>query len=196
MSNITIVQQIEELSVYKNYLDESEQRKLIVWFELLRNAFQNNDINKSQRELLCRLMVEQCTPERCKNTGALLFYVPYALRCYFILGDFSVVSLKNMKELYALLASSDLIEVLDCHFFYHQLLGFPKRLVSIIKDADKESAQASVDVKLFVSAIKQANRMIMGPLYELEYLPSIESDSAWKKLPWLKWQLETMKNVI
>ncbi|WP_334058013.1 hypothetical protein [Alteromonas sp. S005] len=196
MNNITVVQQIEELSVYANYLDESDRRKLVVWFELLRNALQSNDLNKSQRESLCRLMVAQCTPNRCKNAGAVLFYVPYALRCYFILGDFSEGNLMSMKGLYALLDPEDLIEVLDCHFFYHQLFGFPKKLASIIEDADKQSAQSSNNVKEFVSAIKQANTMTMGALDKLEYLPSVKSDSAWKKLPWLKWQLDTMKSVI
>lgn len=196
MNNITIVQQIEELSVYANYLDESDQRKLVVWFELLRNTLQSNDLNKSQRESLCRLMVAQCTPNRCKNAGAVLFYVPYALRCYFILGDFSEVNLKRMKELYALLNPENLIEVLDCHFFFHQLFGFPKKLVRIIEDADKQSAQSSMDVKAFVFAIKQANTMTMGAINKFEYLPSIKSDSAWKKLPWLKWQLSTMKNIM
>ncbi|MDA0382960.1 hypothetical protein [Vibrio owensii] len=196
MNNITIDQQVEELSVYANYLDESDQRKLVVWFELLRNALQRNDLNEVQRRALCQLMTDQCTPERCKNSGSVSFYVPYALRCYFILGDFSETSLKSMKALYALLDPIDLIEVLDCHFFYHQLFGFPKKLLSIIEDADKQSSQSSIDVQAFVSAIKDANAMKMDAFNKLEYLPSIESDSAWKKLPWLKWQLGTMKSVI
>tara|TARA_R110002167_G_scaffold366285_1_gene594481 strand:+ start:9675 stop:10265 length:591 start_codon:yes stop_codon:yes gene_type:complete len=196
LSNITIVQQVEELSVYANYLNDSDKRKLIVWLELLRNAFQVHDIDKSNRDSLCRLMTAQCTPKRCENAGAMLFYVPYALRCYFILGDFSEPILKKMKALYALLDQADVIEVLDCHFFYHQLFGFPKKLVKILEDAEAQVANSSPTFKSFAVAIKQANGLGKAQLKRLTHLPFIESDSAWKKLPWMSWQLETMKNVI
>jgi hypothetical protein len=187
---------IEELTTYANYLDDSDKRKLVVWLELLRNALQTKDIDTADRKALCKLMIKQCTPGRCKNAGAMLFYVPYALRCSFIIGDFSEPTLKNMKSLYGLLEQTDVIEVLDCHFFYHQLFGFPKKLVSILEYAETQASKSSSKVKSFLLAIKQANDLNNELLKGQTHLPFIETDSAWKKSPWLGWQLATMKNVI
>jgi hypothetical protein len=189
-------EKIEELTTYANYLDDSDKRKLIVWLEMLRNALQTKNIDIADRKFLCKLMIEQCTPGRCKNAGAMLFYVPYALRCSFIVGDFSESALKNLKSLYALLAQIDVIETLDCHFFYHQLFGFPKKLVNILGDAQALASDYSPDSKSFVLAIEQANGLDNDLLLGLKYLPFLESDSAWKKLPWLDWELQTMKNVL
>lgn len=199
MTSDSIEAQVAELSLWANYLDSRDKRRTIIWFELIRKALEHRDIERRDRAKLFKLLFKNCTSERCRSNDAMRFYVPYAMRCFFALGDFTEKSLVSAKALYTLLSKQGVLETIDVHFFYHQLYGFPQPLMRVMKVASEEAESADTKTKQLLLVLHKVSTLettALSQLPQLTHLPHETTDSDWKKLPWLAWQIETMKDII
>ncbi|WP_137166988.1 hypothetical protein [Salinimonas lutimaris] len=193
-SNIDL--QVAEVTEFSHHLRQQDDRQLVIFYELIRKVFENDALTKQTREVICRLVISQSSRDRLASRGALSFYVPFVLRCFFILGDFSKPMLVKMQSLYPLISDMNIIEVLDCHFFFQQLFGYPKKLQRLLDEADTAVTNQTESNKKYVNAFKDANAANLEALRKTLLLPVTELKTVWKALPWIQWQFFTMKSIL
>jgi hypothetical protein len=180
------------------YLTDSDPDKTYFWLECVRAQLSNKDIEDNDRYALLRLLLDQLSMAYVSSDKTFAFYLCYAMRTFFTLGVFDAKNMKMADSIYKRLDKRKVLEMLDIHFFWQRLHGYPKKFDRIFEQARLQLTNSTSKpvIHVFMAIEKAQLYQDYTELSLLNIAPKQVVRTSWDELPWFKWQWNTMHSII
>lgn len=198
MSNSPTNSTVNKLAELRVYLTDSNPDKTYFWLECVRAQLSNDGIEDNDRYALLKMLLEQLSMVDVSSDKTFAFYLCYAMRAFFTLGIFDSENMKIADNMYQRLDKMKVLKVLDIHFFWQRLHGYPKKFDRIFEQARLQltNSTSKSSSHVFMAIERVQLHQDYTELSRLNLAPKQVVNTSWDELPWFKWQWSTMHSII